>query len=127
MSDFSELLSLSADLSAAGERVRPFAEKALQVTARHVKDEARKKASRRGLRAYAKDIDYEVRSERDAIVAEVGPTPNGDAGGLGIVEDAPGGVRSAPQHALRDALKNNVDDFERGMLLAALDALKGVA
>lgn len=120
--DFSELFALEADLRAAGPKVARNVVKALHVTAGHVKADWKQAADRTGLHAYAADIDYDLEIRPGEISAEVGPTPDGDAGGLGIVEDAPGGVRSRPQHAGRDALRANEDDFERGVLLAALDA-----
>lgn len=121
MSDFSELADLEADLRSVGPKAARYVAKAVEVTARHVKDDWRDAAERTGLYPYSSDIDYDMEIGGGVIAAEVGPTP-GDAGSLGIVEDAPGGVRSRPQHAGRSALRANEDDFERGVLLAALDA-----
>lgn len=120
--DFSELDALVADLTAAPAEVRPFVEKAVEVTARYVRDDARKNADRTGLRGYAYDITYEVDKSSSSIGAEIGPTV-GDSGSFGFVEDGGGGVRSAPQHALRDALKNNEADFVRGIEIALADGL----
>lgn len=120
-----DLRRLAADLSAAGPAVRPFARKALQVTARSMKDEWRAGADRTGLAGYAADITYETHERGATLDAEIGPTI-GDAGSFGFVEDAGGGVRSAPQHAARNALENNEDDFERGVERAAADALRAV-
>lgn len=122
--DFSELMELAADLRQVPADTSRNVKKAVEVTARHVKDDWAQGAERSGLGGYAGDIDYEFEYGRGEIAADVGPTP-GDAGSLGIVEDAPGDVRSAPQHAGRDALKANEDDFERGIMIAALDALEG--
>ena len=123
MSD--DIRKLAADLTAAGPAVRPFARKAVQVTAHRIKDEWRAAANRTGLGGYAADVTYETRENAAGVVAEVGPTP-GDSGSFGFVEDAPGGVYSAPQHAGRDALENNEDDFERGIDRAVADALRAV-
>ena len=57
-----------------------------------------------------------------AIEGEIGPTP-GDSGSFGLVEDANGGVKSAPQHAGRDAARKNEADFIRGLTKAAGDIL----
>lgn len=122
--DFTELLELAADLTQVPADTARNVKKAVEVTARHVKDDWRQGAERSGLHGYAADIDYEFEFGRGEIAAVVGPTP-GDAGSLGIVEDAPGDVRSAPQHAGRDAMRANEDDFERGIMLAALDSLEG--
>ena len=121
-----DIRSLAADLSAAGVAVRPFARQAVQVTARHIKDDWRAAANRTGLARYAADITYETRELATAIVADIGPTPDGDQGAFGFVEDAPGGVFSAPQHAGRDALERNEADFERGVDAAVADALRVV-
>lgn len=121
-----DILRLAADLTAAGPAVRPFARKAIQVTAHHVKDDWRSAANRTGLAGYAADVTYETRELASSIVADIGPTPDGDQGSFGFVEDAPGGVYSAPQHAGRDALEHNEADFERGIDAAVADALRAV-
>ena len=56
------------------------------------------------------------------VEAEVGPHLGRNQGSFGFVEDANGGVRSAPQHAGRDALRANEADFERGLQIALFDA-----
>lgn len=123
MSD--DIRKLAADLTAAGPAVRPFARKALQVTAHHIRDDWRKGARRTGLEGYAADVTYETQEKASEIVAEIGPTP-GDSGSFGFVEEARGDVHSAPQHAGRDALENNEEDFVRGIDYAIADALKAV-
>lgn len=121
--DFSEFRSLAADLSDAPEEARPFVRKALQVTARNIKDQWREGASRSGLEKYAADITYETAEKPTVVEAEIGPTI-GDAGSFGLVEDATGDVRSAPQHAARDALEANEEDFLHGLELAIADGLR---
>lgn len=120
--DFSELRELAADLVAAPEQARPYIRKALQVTAQRIKEDWRKGANRTGLGGYASDITYETQEKRAEIEAEIGPTV-GDSGSFGFVEDAGGGVFSAPQHAGRDALEANEDDLVRGLELAIADGL----
>lgn len=123
MTDFSELRDLVKDLGSVPARVAPNVRKAVEVTARHVKDDWRKAADRTGLGGYAADIDYDLKFEDGAIGAEIGPTP-GDSGSFGLVEDAKGNVRSAPQHAGRDAARKNEADFIRGLAKALEDTLK---
>lgn len=123
MSD--DLRSLAADLTATGPAVRPFARKALQVTARHMKDDWRASAARSGLESYAADITYETRETASSLVADIGPTI-GDAGSFGFVEEGGERVESSPQHAARKALEENEPDFERGVELAVAAALRSV-
>lgn len=121
--DFAEFRQLAADLSQAPEESRPFIRKALQVTARNIKDHWRQGANRSGLHRYAYDITYETSEKATMIEAEIGPTI-GDSGSFGFVEDAGGDVRSAPQHAGRDAKEANEDDFKDGLELAIYDGLR---
>jgi hypothetical protein len=120
--DFTELNRLAADLTRVPDKANRFVKKALEVTARNVKDDWRQGADRSGLGGYAADIDYDLKTPAGEIVAEVGPTIGG-AGSFGFVEDGGGNVRSAPQHAARDALRANEDDFVRGLEIAVFDAL----
>lgn len=122
--DFSELNALAADLGDAGAKVIPLARKAVEVTARNVKDDWRKEAKRKGLKRYSTAVDYDMQLNTDGMIgAEVGPNLGKTQGTFGFVEDAPGGVKSAPQHAGRNAAKNNQADFEKGLLQAGEDAL----
>lgn len=121
--EFSELTKLAADIGEVPERLQPHLRKAVEVTARHIKDDWRKAADRTSLGQYARDVTYETRETADGVEAEIGPTP-GDAGSLGLVEDAGGNVKSAPQHAARRAVRNNEQDFIRGVLKAGTDALE---
>lgn len=143
--DFDELMELSADLNAAGSAVAPFARKAVERTARHVKDDARKTVrGRRGLGHAANAIDYELKGRADGLDAEIGYDKAKPAGPLGnLIEfgapnakahmlkngrnvPVPGAPARplAPSHDLGNALLNNEDDFERGVEAAVDDALK---
>lgn len=120
--DFSELYKLAADLSGAPAEVAPSARKAVEVTARGIKDDWRQGAERTGLSGYAASIDYDMKPSANEIAAEIGPNLRRNQGSFGFVEEASGGVRSAPQHAGRDALRANEADFVRGLGLAVFDA-----
>lgn len=123
--DFGELLDLSADLGDAKKEVIPFVRKAVEVTARDVKDSWAKGAKRTGLGGYAASIDYDMKLGTDgSIGAEIGPNLDKPQGSFGFVEDAPGDIRSAPQHSGRKAAKNAEADFIRGIEQAGEDALK---
>lgn len=118
--DTSDVMRFSHNLGAASGRVVDNARRALEVTARHIKDDAITNAtgpSGRAAASYPRSIDYDMFGLR----AEIGPNLGRAQGSLGILEDAPGGVRAAPQGALRRAAESNLDDFERGMARAAED------
>lgn len=124
--DFSELMELAADLSAVPSAANRNIKKAIEVTARNVKDDWREGAtvSKGYAKTYSAAVDYTLKYPGGAIEAEVGPslgkTPGASAG---FLEDAPGGVVSAPQHAGRDALEANEEDFVRGLEIAIFEAL----
>nr|WP_278101161.1 HK97 gp10 family phage protein [Microbacterium proteolyticum] len=121
--DFSELRVLAADLSEAPAKAQPLIKKALQKTAFDIKRDWRKRANRTGLRKYSADIDYEVKTPAGLIEVEIGPTI-GDSGSFGLVEDGGGNVRSRPQHAARDSLRDNEQDFIKGIEIALFDATR---
>lgn len=120
--DFSDLFDLADDLRHVGAEANRNIAKATEVTARNVKDDWRQGAEHTGLDAYAASIDYELEYPGGAIDAVIGPNLGGQ-GSLGILEDAPGGVRGAPQHAGRDAVRANEEDYVRGLEIAVFDAL----
>ena len=123
MSDgIDDLMSLARDLGSVPLKVAPNVKTAVEVTARHVKDDWRKAANRTGLGGYAADVTYELKFTDGAIGAEIGPTI-GDSGSFGLVEDANGDVKSSPQHAGRDAARKNEADFLLGLGKAISDIL----
>lgn len=130
--DFAELHSLSRDLDRADEQAVDNVEKALKVTSMSVKKSWQKNAARTGLKGYAASVDFEVKRFAAfggaAVESEIGPNLSRSVGApsFGFVEDAPGGVKSAPQHAGRDALADNADDFEKGISIAIGDLLDGL-
>lgn len=120
--DFSELAKLAADLTHAPEAAVRNVKKSIQVTATEIKEDWRQGAERTGLTGYAAAIDYDLNFPGGAIEAEIGPSLDRPQGPLGLVEDANGRVRSAPQHAGRDAMEANEPDFYRGLEIAIFDA-----
>lgn len=121
--DFSELMKLAADLGDVDRKVAPFVRKAVQVTSYKIRDDWRKEAKRSGLAGYAASVTYETKESRDGITGEIGPDLGRNQGSFGFVEDAGGGVRSAPQHAGRSAARKNEADFVRGLEKAIGDIL----
>lgn len=130
--DFAELHALSRDLDRADKQAVDNVVKALKVTSMNVKKSWQKKAARTGLTRYAASVDFEVKRHAAfggaAVEAEVGPNLTRGVGvpSFGFVEDAPGGVKSAPQHAGRDSLAENADDFEVGISKAVGELLDGL-
>jgi hypothetical protein len=119
--DFSGVMELTADMGAAAARVIPNVRKTVEVSARNIKEDWRaeaKKANRGHAKEYPSAINYDMELDTDgSIGAEIGPVL-GAQGSLGILEEAPGGVASAPQGNARRALRNNLADFEKGILKA---------
>lgn len=127
--EFDGLMKLTADLGAAPLKVIPFARKAVEVTARHIKDDWQKFSAESNvdgsLSGYPRSIDYDMMLDTDgSIGAEIGPNLGKFQGSFGFVEEANGGVRSLPRNDGRDAAKLNTKDFEKGLLQAGEDALK---
>ncbi|MDR7189779.1 hypothetical protein J2Y46_002605 [Microbacterium sp. BE35] len=120
--DFSELLKLAQDLANVPAEASANVRSAVRFTATNVKKDWRAGADRTGLGGYAADVTYETRELKSSVVAEIGPTP-GDSGSFGLVEDARGDVRSAPQHAGRTAMRKNEQDFIEGLAKAVSDIL----
>lgn len=120
--DFSELYELAADLTDAPDAANRNIKKAIQFTAHEIRDDWRQGAERTGLTGYAASVDYDMKYGPTEIGAEIGPNLGRNQGSFGFVEDANGGVRSAPQHAGRDAMEANEPDFVRGLEIAIFDA-----
>lgn len=128
--DFSELDKLTADLGQVPAKARANIRKALEVTARHVKDDwqAPLKQSERIPRG-AYTVSYDVTSENSRtadITAEIGPTVRGKGshwvGGLvGVLEY--GTPTTPPTGYGHEALRKNQADFEKGLGIAAGDIL----
>jgi hypothetical protein len=121
--DFGELDALAADLGDAPKSVIPRVRQAVERTAFAIKGDWRKAAQDANGAGHAKRypaaVDYEMRLGTDGeIGADIGPDPSKGQGALGILEDAPGGVRSRPQRSRDRALRENLADFERGILNA---------
>lgn len=120
-----DLLSLAKDLEDAPAAAIPRVRKAVEVTARSIRDDWRQGSEATGLSGYTYSIDYDMLDEQSGVGAEIGPNLAKNQGSFGFVEDAPGDVRSRPQHAGRDALEANQADFERGLAIAIWDTVLG--
>jgi hypothetical protein len=125
--DFSELSKLAADLGEVPAKTHANVRKALEVTARHVKDDWRKPLQQsemipRG----ASTVSYEFTDNPEGVAVEIGPTYRGKGshwvGGLvGYLEyGTPSASPTGYGHA---ALQKNEADFIKGLEIAAGDIL----
>lgn len=123
--DLTELNKLAADLGAAPVRAHGNIRKAVEVTARHVKDDWRKDAKRQNpvhAKGYPFKVSYDVDESATGVTAEIGPELGGQ-GSLGILEDGGGGIKSRPQRSGQKAAKRNEADFINGLTKAIGDIL----
>ena len=131
--EFSELMTLSADIEAAPKALPKYLRKALDVTSIKVKKDAQATVKgRKGLGHAAGAIDYELKGSSGSVSemsSEVGYNKGKPAGALGnlIEYGAPNsGNQLAPSHDLGNALLANEGDFVDGIEKAAADALAEV-
>lgn len=123
--DFDELGQLEADLRDIPAEVYRNVNKAIEVTARHIKDDWREGATigRGYAKSYAGAISYDMQIAPEELGAEIGPvlgkTPGASAG---FLEEGGPGVDGPPHHAGRDALEANEPDFYRGIEIAVTNA-----
>jgi hypothetical protein len=141
--DFSELDRLAADLDEVPKAAGKFIHKAVEVTARNVRDDWRKNAS--GLahaRAFPFSITYDIgagynqtlgqaavsvlsgsisTARSSTVTAEIGPDKTRPQGALGNLIEF-GSVNNPPQGLGHAALLRNEADFQRGLEIAIRDA-----
>lgn len=120
--DFDELFELAADLTDAPEKAARYVDKAIKYTSMELKKDWQQGAEATGLSAYARSIDFDMEYGNNEIASEIGPNHGRPQGVFGFVEDGGGGVKSAPQHAGKNALRANEADFYRGLEIAVFDA-----
>ena len=124
MSD--DLSRLERDLGTvprhSGRFVKPALEKTAFDAKRSWQGHAKGPSGGRAAK-YPAAIDYDVKGDFPKYEADVGPSLGGQ-GSLGILEDAPGGVRSAPQKARPKVVRDIEADFEKGLDRAVDDALR---
>jgi hypothetical protein len=121
--DFSEINTLTADLTKAPVEVLPKIRQALEVTARHIKDDASTdwKGSSTVPAGFAA-ITYDIHGAASALLgksamsAEIGPELRGQGPLVGMLEY--GTPNTGPRGFLAAALKKNEPDFEKGIGLA---------
>ena len=124
--DFSDLSKLAGDLGDAPEKTGPNIRKAVEVTARHIKDEWRSSLrGSRGIPRGASSVSYDIKGglaiRGAAIEAEIGPELEGQGAIVGLVEY--GAPTLAPRSYGATALRQNEQDFIDGLEKAIGDVL----
>lgn len=120
--DFSELSKLTADIDMAAN-VGPFAKKAVQVTARNVKDAWRDKLKgSETLPALPYAVSYDTSVQDGTITAEIGFDLSKAQGPLGGISEY-GTPTTPPRGYGHGALEENQADFKHGLEQAAADAM----
>lgn len=121
-----DLRKLAADIQAAPDEARPLIKKAVGIAALKGKRAWQSAVSGRShLGAYVPSIDYDPVDAN--LSTDLGPNLNRrGAGGLGIVEDSPGGVRGTPQRNYLQAEAVSGPDLEAGVQLAIDQTLRGL-
>ncbi|NUS17086.1 MAG: hypothetical protein HOY69_37785 [Streptomyces sp.] len=117
------LQELVASFEQAPVRLRVFAAKSVEVTARRVRDEARQRISgHRYLPRYPQSITYDVKPTATGVEAEIGPDKDRPQGPLGNIVEF-GTSKNAPLPHLGPALDAAEPDAEHGITIAVQDAL----
>ena len=141
--DFSELMKLAADLGDTPDTAGPFINSAVQVTSKRITDEVKKEVGSGLWKGAAAAIDYDVTADGHRIESEIGYDKDKAGGALGNIREfgapgAPSGVLKrdgfvpfpgssaprAPHNDLANALRDNEDDFVKGLNRAVDDAMK---
>lgn len=118
-----DLYSLARDLGAVPAQTAPFARKAVEVSARNIKDairDAYEGAYR--LPGAARSISYDMKESQDAVEAEIGPQLGGQGSLVGIVDS--GTSRTPGKRRIPQALAEEADGFDLGLQLAIDDGLR---
>ena len=145
--DNSDLAKLASDLGRVSPEAWKNMQTAIEVTARHVKDTAKRNAT--GMAhapAFPHSITYDVGVGHDmslgqaisavasggissargtALRAEIGPDKGRAQGALGNLIEY-GSVNNPPQGIMHGALQENEADFEKGIDKSVADALRAV-
>lgn len=121
--DFSELDKLAADIGEAPRKAQKSIRKAVEVTARNVKNSWRGKVSgAKGLGGLSSAVSYDIKTSSEGVDAEVGYDRGKKQGKLGAVSEF-GTPRTAPRQYGLSSLEENQEDFINGLGTAIEDAL----
>lgn len=119
--DFSEVLKLAADLGEVPDNAGKNIRKAVEVTARKVKDAWKSDVSGSSLapggeRAISYDLKGGNAIRGSEITAEIGPELGGAGSLVGLVEY--GTPTTGPRGYGAAALERNQEDFQKGLEIA---------
>ncbi|GAA5198529.1 hypothetical protein [Microbacterium jejuense] len=125
MDGIEDWTKLEQDIKKAPGKAANYLGKALEVTARSIKDDWREGAvvDRTYAEDYANSISYDKKYSNTVLEVEVGPVI-GKRASAGFLEEAPGDVLAPPLHAGRDAVRANEADFYEGIAIALYDATR---
>lgn len=124
--DFSQIDKLAADLGSVTQGTQANVRKAVEVTARKVKDSWRDKLKGSStLPGLPTAVSYDIRQPGGSVEAEIGFDKGRRQGALGNVSEFGVPGRTGPRGFGLAALNENQEDFVTGIELAVDDDLKG--
>jgi hypothetical protein len=120
--DTSEVAQLAADLGEVAASAGGLVRKALEVSARNIKDHWRDGLpsaghAKRLRNAVTYDLKSAALSGATVLEAEIGPDKDRKQGALGNLIEF-GSINNPPQGQGQAALEANQDDFEKGLNMA---------
>lgn len=122
-----DLNALARDLGEIPKATAPFVRKAVEISARNIKDLIRNEYSgARQLPGASRSISYDLKgttgSRLGGISAEIGPELGGQGSIVGLVDE--GAPRTPGRKRLPKALADEAPGFETGIQRAIEDGLK---
>lgn len=122
-----DLNALARDLGEIPKATAPFVRKAVEISARNIKDQIKSEyGGARQLPGAARSISYDLKgttgSRLGGIGAEVGPELGGQGSLVGLVDE--GAPRTPGRKRIPKALQDEADGFTRGIERAIEDGLK---
>lgn len=122
-----DLNSLARDLGEIPKATAPFVRKAVEVSARNIKDSIRDEYSgARALPGASRSISYDLKGSTGTrlggISAEIGPELGGQGSIVGLVDE--GAPRTPGRKRIPKALNDESPGFEKGIELAIEDGLR---
>lgn len=122
-----DLNALARDLGEIPKATAPFVRKAVEISARNIKELIRDEYSgARALPGASRSISYDMQGSTGArlggISAEIGPELGGQGSVVGLVDE--GAPRTPGRKRIPKALQNEAPGFTRGIEQAIEDGLK---